>query len=169
MKSLKTLFLLSFMILVAFCGYSQNYVTIAREGKVFDTPANKYVTLNQKNEEVKVVPGMVFKTTEKKPGWLMIEYSPGLRGYVSEQIIAETLKMPSPGNYAIINMPGKKLNASKQGDEWIGSLEGKSYAGKAFKNVVVFFDDQNKPAFTLVDFGQGPTVASYDNTVTKFF
>lgn len=150
-------------------GFAQTYVTIGKAGKVYDEANMKYVTLNQNNEEVNVVPGMVFRQTDKTPGWEMIEYSPGLRGYIPETMVASELKEPVAGNYKVANNPQQNFIVTLDGDQWTGTTDGKTFTGKRFNNVIVFFDNDKNRLYTLADPGTGGTVINYDNAVTKFF
>lgn len=165
-KLLSTLFFLTFSITVSF---AQSYIVVAKPGKIYDEPNTKYVTLNTENQELSVVPGMVFKQTEKTPGWVMIEYSPGLRAYLQETLLASQLKTPVPGVYTVKNNPSQKFNVTQEGENWAGNVNEKNYKGKKFNNVVVFFDEQNNPAYTLADPGEGGIIIDYNDKVTKFF
>lgn len=167
-KNLRSLFLL-FSMIVSVSVMADSYVVISKESKVFDDASPKYVTLNEDNEEVSLTPGMVFKTTEHVPGWYLIEYSPGLRGYVQEQAVASTVKNPQPGNYPVKNNPSQKISVQNKGDDWSAEVSGKNYKGLRFENILIFPDDRGNPAFSLVDLGSGPIVVTYDNALTKFF
>lgn len=145
------------------------FIVVGKQAKVFDTPnAKGYVTLNQKNEEVVLLPGMAFKSHEDSKGWTLIEYSPGLRGYVANPMLVSPSEV-IPGSYKISNHTGKILHAEKNANGWTGTVDSKAYEGKAFGNVVIFFDDKKNPAYSLVDCGAGPIVVSYANEITKFF
>lgn len=146
------------------------YVTVSIAGKVFDEPnAKGYVTLNQNNKEVTVIPGMVFKSLEHQAGWYMIEYSPGLRGYVSEEILETPAKAPVAGTYKLANAPAKKVTVADNG-KWTLQADGKTLTGKAVGYVVVFGGDESGyPAYSLVQLADGPAAVTYDNTVTAFF
>ena len=149
--------------------YAQTYVVVGKNGKVFDEANTKYVTLNQNNEEVTVIPGMVFKSTEQTPGWAKIEYSPGLHAFVPENILTSELSTPVAGNFQVKNNSSQQLQAIQDGDRWKATVDGKSYSGKAFGNIVVFFDNSNNPAYSLVSPGGETIVITYDNNVTNFF
>lgn len=152
------------------CAAADDYIVIAKDAKVFDEPkATGYVTLNRDNQEVCLAPGMAFKSLEKKPGWNVIEYYPGLRGYVSDQVKAAKTVMPKAGVYPVANKKTDKLKVEGGGNAWSATANGKSFTGKAFGNVVVFFDDKNNPAYTLTDTGNGTVAMTYDNGVTRFF
>ncbi len=161
----------SFMAVAASCSaFAESYVVIGKEAKVFDAPnATGYVTLNTKNEEVVLQPGMVFKVNDSANGWYVIEYSPGLRGYLSEQAKAATTAAPKAGTYTVSNSPSRKLSVTGSSDKWSANIGGKQYSGKAFGDVVVFFNENGTPIYTLTDLGSGPIVMTYDNSVTKFF
>lgn len=149
---------------------ADTFIAVNKETKVFDEPdATGYVTLNQKNEEVTALPGMVFKSSENKGGWNLVEYSPGLRGYISDQVKQSKFVLPKAGTYKVANKPADKLTVECNGDKWTATVAGKTYQGESSGNIVVFLDDRNTPAYSLVDFGNGPIVMTYDNSVTKFF
>ena len=163
--------LFGFMALIAgtLSALGENYVTIGKAGKVFDEANNKYITINQKNQDVNIIPGMVFKSSERVPGWIMVEYSPGLRAFVPESIVTADLSAPAPGIFKIANNPSQEANITNSDDIWSITVNGKKFNGKKFGNVVIFTDDSNNVLFSLVDFGEGPTVMTYDNSVTNFF
>lgn len=148
----------------------EEYIIVGKDAKVFDEPnAKGYVTLNRKNEEVILTPGMIFKTLENSKGWYIIEYSPGLRGYLSEQCKVTTLNAPAPGVYAVANAPSQKIDISTNADSWSATVGDTRYNGKAVGKVIVFTDNKGKMAYSLVDIGDGPIAISYDNAVTNFF
>lgn len=150
---------------------AEDYIIIGKESKVFDTPdASKgYVTLNQKNQEVIIKPGMVFKTLENSKGWHMIEYSPGLRGYLSEQVASKTTKKPLAGVYVVSNNPKIKLTIENTDGKWNASAADKKFHGTLSGNAIIFLDDNKHPAYSVVDLGEGPIVMTYDNNTTNFF
>ncbi|MBD5355929.1 MAG: hypothetical protein HDR88_02850 [Bacteroides sp.] len=150
--------------------FADNFVVVGKEAKVFDEPNTKsYVTLNTKNQEVVLYPGMVFKSLETSNGWYMIEYSPGLRGYLSEQAVGIATKLPKSGTYPVKNSPTQKLNAYLEDDKWSATVGDKQYHGKAFGNIIIFFDDKQTPAYSLLNLEDNPIVMSYDNKTTNFF
>ena len=164
--------ILSFLFLAAisWCGcHAEDYVAVAKNGNIYDDANAKYVTVNQDNDELVVIPGMVFETSQHTPGWYKIEYSPGLHAFIPDQIVATSLTPVKAGIYDIKNNPGHQLAVEGNGDNWTASSEGKTYKGKKTENIVVFTDNSNKIIFSLVDLGEGPIVISYDNSVTKFF
>lgn len=170
MMNIKKIALSFFTFAVSFSVFADEYVIIGKESKVFDEPdATGYVTLNTSNEEVSLVPGMVFKTMDNEQGWYIIEYSPGLRGYLSEQAKAVKTVSPKSGTYTVSNNPSQKLTTSVSGDKWNGKIGDKTYPGQAFGDAVVFFDEKGNPAYSMTDIGNGAVVISYDNAVTKFF
>lgn len=155
---------------ISFTALADDFISIAKNGKVFDTPdATGYVTLNTGNKEVVLSPGMVFKVIEKSSGWNMIEYSPGLRGYVSDQIKAQKSVLPKPGVYQVKNKPVDKIEVGQAAQSWTAKSGTTSFKGKQFGNYVIFFDAAGNPKYSLVDLGEGPVVMVYDNSVTHFF
>ena len=169
MRKINFVAIVSALLSLASSVWGADYVAVAKEGKVFDDPSPKYVTLNEKNVEVIVSPGMAFKTSEHLPGWYLIEYSPGLRGYLQEQTVSTSVSQPMAGTYEIKNNPGHKITIQKQGDNWTASSEGKTYNGTNNEDIVVFMDNQGNIAFSLVDLGDGPVVMTYENSITEFF
>lgn len=149
--------------------FATDYVAIAKNGNVYDEANTKYITVNMNNENVAVVPGMVFSTSEHIPGWYMVEYSPGLHAYIPEQIVANNFTIPYPGNYKVANNPSQSITIDNENDHWTASSNGKFYKGNRNEDIVIFMDDANNPAFSIVDFGNGPIVITYENSVTKFF
>lgn len=148
---------------------AQDYIVIAKDGNVYDEANAKYITVNQNNDDVAVIPGMVFSTTEHTPGWYKIQYSPGLHAFIPEGITASSLKSVTSGTYDIINNPGHKLNVQGSGEDWSANADGKSFKGKQNGNIIVFFDNNNNLIYSIVDIGNGPIAISYDNSLTKFF
>lgn len=170
MMDLKTISLSAMMAMASFAAFAEEYVVIGKEAKVFDSPdATGYVTLNTKNGEVVLQPGMAFKINDNSQGWYVIEYSPGLHGYLSEQAKAVTAVTPKAGDYKVSNNQGQKLKATGNADKWTATVGDKLYQGKSFGNVVIFVDEKGTPAYSLTDLGEGPIVMTYDNAVTKFF
>lgn len=149
--------------------YAQDYIAIAKNGNVYDEANAKYITLNQNNEDVNVIVGMVFSTTEHTPGWYKIEYSPGLHAFIPEQIVSSNFNTVSPGTFSLVNNPGQKITVENNGGVWAANANGKTYKGVKSENILVFLDDSKKVAFSLVDLGNGPIAITYDNSVTKFF
>ena len=148
---------------------AKDFLAIAKNGNVYDEANAKYITLNQNNEEVSVVPGMVFETSQHNPGWYMIEYSPGLHAFVPDQIVSSDFKPIQAGEYDIKNQSGHKLSVKNSGQDWTATVDGNVYQGLKSENILVFYDSNNKIAFSLVDIGNGPVAFTYDNAVTKFF
>lgn len=148
---------------------AQNYVAITREGNVYDEASAKYITLNQNNDEVAVIPGMVFPTSEHTPGWYMVEYSPGLHAFIPDQIVASNFQEIKPGSYTIKNNANKQLKAEGSGDNWTATVDGTTFKGVKWEDILVFVDANNNIAYSLVDLGEGPIAITYDNKVTKFF
>lgn len=170
-RKVLTLTLLSFLFAsFTFNAKAEEYVVISKPTKVFDSANTKgYVTLNSKNEEVSLQPGMVFKTLEASNGWDLIEYSPGLRGYLSQQATTKDTLLPKEGAYSVSNIANKKINISNNNNSWSANVDNKTYNGNSFGNVVIFFNEKGQPAYSLTDIGNGSIVFSYDNAVTGFF
>lgn len=155
-----------------YCGFSvsaQDFIAVAKDGNVYDEANAKYITVNQNNDDVSVVPGMVFSTNQHIPGWYKIEYSPGLHAFIPDQIAATTFKPVVAGTYDIKNYDGHKLSVEGSGNDWSASVDGKNYKGEKFEEIILFKDESNNIIFSLVDIGTGPIAVTYDNKVTKFF
>lgn len=151
---------------------AQDYVVIGHEGYVFDKPNSKsYITTNQMGENVELLPGMVFRCAESRDGWDLIEYTPGLRGFILKAIEsgAGSLGTPVPGVYPVANKPGSEAKIEANGSNWTATLDGVSYSGAIHDGALVFFDSQANPALSLVVSGGQPIVFSYDNSLTRFF
>lgn len=149
--------------------YGVDYVAVAKNGNVYDEANAKYITVNQDNEDVAVVAGMVFATTQHIPGWFKVEYSPGIHAFIPDQIAASSFKPVGAGTFDIQNNPGHKLTVEGAGTNWSATSDGKSYKGEKFEEMLIFLDSKNNVAFSLVDLGNGPIAITYDNSVTKFF
>ena len=166
----RILSLVALSIITTLSVFSQDYIAIGKPGSAYDDASTKYITVNQDNENVNVIPGMVFVTSQHLPGWYKIEYSPGLHAFIPEQIVAINYNVPKPGTYAIKNNPGQSITINNDNGNWAASLNGKTYAGSTKdNNIIIFVDDSNNKAFSLVDLGDGGIVINYDNAVTKFF
>ena len=169
MKKISNFLLVAIMGLCAIPCYAQDFIAIAKDGNVYDEANTKYITLNQDNQDVSVIPGMVFKTTDHPAGWYKIEYSPGLHAFIPEQIVAGNFITPKPGKYRVANLSAQTMEVQSTPDGWTCSVAGKSYKGSQFGDIIVFFDKENNIAFSLVDLGNGPIPITYDNVVTNFF
>lgn len=160
--------LLAITLSVGLVTFANDYIAIAKDGNVYDDASAKYITVNQNNDDVEVMTGMVFETFQHVPGWYKVEYSPGLHGFIPDQIAASNFVTVAPGTYDIKNYPGHKLSAVNDGNTWTATVNGKNFKGEKIQDIILFFDD-NKIAYSLVDIGNGPIVISYDNSLTKFF
>lgn len=147
---------------------AQDYIAIAKDGNVYDEASAKYITVNQDNEDVAIIAGMVFSTSQHVPGWYKVEYSPGLHAFIPDQIAASSFKPVQAGTYEVKNNPGQNLTVVNDGG-WSASADGKNYKGIESQDILIFVDANNNLAFSLVDIGTGPIAISYDNSVTKFF
>ncbi len=149
---------------------AETFVAVDKPAKIFDEPNVKgYVTLNTKNQEVTPSPGMVFKSLENSNGWHLVEYSPGLRGYISDQRLGTPTHLPKAGVYKVSNKAGATIKVSSDGNAWTAEINGHSYRGTVNGNIVVFMTPDNQQAYSLVDFGDGPIAICYDNDCTGFF
>lgn len=169
----KSLILGSMLALFSFGAGADDYVVIKYETKVFDEPVAKdeYASKNENDGFVNLFPGMAFKKTEKKTGWDVIEYSPGLRGMIMQNMEAgiSDLKAPGAGSYKVVNNPKENVSVSVKGDVWTLKSAAKTFSGRNIGNVVVFFDPDVNPAYTLVTMNGKTYVYNYSNALTKFF
>lgn len=160
-------------VLIFIAGFSfasaQDLIAIGKAGNVYDEASAKYITVNQNNDDVAVIPGMVFPFSQHSPGWYKIEYSPGIHAFIPDQIVSSNFTTVVPGTYEITNNPGHKLVATQSGETWQAVVDGQTYSGKEIQDIILFTDPKNTIAFSLVDLGNGPIAISYDNSVTKFF
>lgn len=154
---------------IAVSALSDTYIAVAKNGNVYDEANAKYITLNQNNDEVSVIPGMVFKTSEHQPGWFLVEYSPGLRAYLPEQLVTTNFNPVKEGSYKIVNNPSNTLVITGNGDDWSATVGNKTYKGTKYEDIIIFVDADNNVIYSLVDVGSGPIAITYDNAVTKFF
>lgn len=149
--------------------YAESFIAVDKSAKIFDSPnAKGYVTLNTADEEVVLSPGMAVRALENSKGWYLVEYSPGIRGYLSEEAVG-TPVAPSPGTYKVVNNPKVMLKVTKGADGWSANDGADNYKGVTLENIVVFLTSDKTPAYTLVDFGEGGKAVTYDNAITKFF
>lgn len=159
-------------LVTAVAVWGADYTVVAAKAKVFDQPsATGYVTQNAQNQDVTVTPGMAFKVTDSEGGWDVVEYSPGLRGYIMKTIEAapSSLGAPAPGSYKVANHPSETVTVSNDGGKWSIRSGNSLCAGAAYGKVVVFTDAQGNQAYTLVCLNGTQTVMTYSNAVTKFF
>lgn len=168
MKAIK-IFALTISLFCSSSVWAEDYVAVAKPGNVYDEANAKYITANQNNEDVAVIPGMVFSTTQHTPGWYKIEYSPGLHAFIPDQIAASNFTPVKEGTYEIKNIPGHKIQVQGSADNWSATVDNKNFKGKKYQEILIFLDSKNNPAYSVVDIGTGPIAISYDNAVTKFF
>ena len=168
----KIIFTLLMALMSSSIVMADDYVVIFKESKVFDEPnASGYVTKNQNDEEVTVKSGMAFKIVDKKTGWDMIEYSPGLRAMLMQNVAAaaDVLKEPKAGDYTLANNNKEMVSVSYANGVWTLGSKGINYNGKIFGKVVIFFDKAGSQSFSLVNLDGKTIVYSYDNNLTHFF
>lgn len=160
------------MICSAFAARGEEYAVIMTDSKIYEEPnARGYVAKNMNDEEVTVSKGMVFKVLEKTNGWEIVEYTPGLRGYIMETVVAPSADLSAPvaGGYNPVNNPAEVANISNADGVWTISVNGHNLKGNKSGNVIVFLDDKNQMAYSLVVIDGRKMVYSYDNSLTKFF
>lgn len=150
-----------------------NFIVISKDTKVFETPVAKdeCAALNNNDQPVIIKAGMAYKIAEKKAGWYVIEYSPGLRGMVMENVVASeaSLKAPVGGTYKVANNPSESVTITSGPSGWELKSGGNSFKGTQDGNVVVFTSSDSTHAYTVVNMTGTPVVYNYSNSVTKFF
>lgn len=164
-------------ILMGFAGcvisFAGNFIVISKDTKVFESPVAKdeCAALNNADQPVVLKAGMAYKIAEKKAGWYVIEYSPGLRGMVMENVIADdaSLKAPVAGTYKVANNPSESVTITSGPSGWELKSGGNSFKGTQDGNVVEFHSSDSAHAYTVVNLSGTPVVYNYNNSVTKFF
>lgn len=163
---------LSVALLANLAAMAQDYIVVSHEANLFDEPSAKsYATTNQAGDDILVTPGMAFKKVDSRNGWDRIEYTPGLKAYIngSMEYAPARLSQPKPGDYVTANS-AQKVSVSTDGQgNWKAVSDKGTYAGKAFGNVVVFNDQYQNQALSLVTAGGKTYLFDYNNGVTKFF
>lgn len=161
------------MIAMAICSIipvsAKDFVAVTKNGNVYDEASAKYITVNQDNEDVAVIPGMVFAASQHTPGWYMVEYSPGIHAFIPDHITSTSLNPVPAGTYTLQNNPQQQITVQGSGDNWNATVDGNSYKGQEVQNILIFTDALGNIAYSVVDFGTGPIAITYDNSVTKFF
>lgn len=172
MNFLKIL-IVAVVVQIATATFAQNHIVIGVESKVFETPMAKdeYAATNEADEPVLLQPGMVFAVKEQKGGWYVIEYSPGLRGMVMQNVVADKSKLKSPvaGSYKVFNQAGKNVNVVVTDGKWTLNAGGKNYTGQSDGASVIFADEAGNEAFSLTNIDGTPLLFTYDNNVTHYF
>lgn len=164
------LFAVLFVICMSIASIIANdYVVISKEGNIYDKANAKYATENQNGDEVTILPGMVFSTSEHTPGWYKIEYYPGLHAFLSEALVSQKFESPKSGTFTVSNKPATEVIITSSGNSWTLTAGNNEYIGFEAGNILIFTDNSKNVIFTQVDLGDGPIVISYDNAVTKFF
>lgn len=157
----------------AMAAFAQNHIVIGAESKVFETPMAKdeYAATNADDQQVVLQPGMAFAAKEEKGGWYVIEYSPGLRGMVTQNVVADKsqLKAPVSGTYKLANQQGVSVRVDNDGGKWTLTSGDKKYNGVADSVSVIFLDDAGNQMYSLTSLSGKPLLFTYDNAVTKFF
>ena len=154
------------------CSYAEGFVTLVRDSEVFDSPNTKgYVTKNFDGDDVKLSIGMIVPVQENKNSWSLVEFSPGLRGYIMDSVIAgaSRLSAPKAGSYTVNNNQKEIVNISNVSGNWTLGYNGKNYTGKAIQGGVVFLNSDKQIAYSISVIDGKTYVYDYDNTVTHFF
>lgn len=151
---------------------SQNYVVVNSATKIYEEPnARGYVARNTNDEEINVIPGMVFKRLDVLKGWDKVEYSPGLSGLIMETMLADNanLEIPDAGYYNPVNNSSETVNIACASGEWTLSVNGHNYKGTQYGPIVVFNTTSGEQMYTLVKINGKSVVCTYSNDITGFF
>ena len=164
------------LLMILFLGLqtgAQELVVIGKESKVYDSPNVKgYATTNRQGQNVVLSQGMVFVKSGSDHGWDLVEYTPGLKGYILQSLEMDqaTLHEPKAGNYTVKNNSSKKVEISGSGVAWVLNVPGgKPLAGSKVGKVIVFRNEFGNVVYSLISTPSGPVVMDYDNKVTSFF
>lgn len=149
---------------------AKDYAIISKETRVFESASSKsYPITNRADDDIVLKPGMAFEIVETSPGWLKVEYTPGLKGYILQQSTAKSAGSSTSikaGKYTIANQPGATLEI-KVTPSLQAISSGKTYEGETADNVLIFKDEFGNPAFTAVRLDGEVVVFSYDPKLTK--
>jgi len=151
---------------------AEKYAAVLKDTKIFEEPdAQGFTAQNQNGDEITVNAGMVFNILEEKPGWYVVEYSPGIRGYIVQSftVPVNELQKPTGGDYSLANNKTVIVNVALADGAWTLSREGKNLTGLEKGNVVAFPDSKGVIKYTIVKFGGKTYVYDYSNALTHFF
>lgn len=153
---------------------ADDYLVVAQQQRVFDEPkTDGYATTNREGADVVILPGMAFKVIDKGVGWAIIEYSPGLKGYVMLSMMESDSNLAAPhgGTYTVGNAKGDELMVRGTGKYWAATSNRHPVLmhGEIYGPVIVFFDENEHPVYTLTVVGGKPQAMAYDNELTHFF
>lgn len=148
-------------------------IVIGADTKIFETPIAKdeYCAVNDSDQPVILQKGMAFKVLEEKAGWYIIEYSPGLRGMLMTNVIADVKSVSAPGTgaFTVSNNPKEKVSVSKDAKGFVLNSVDKNYNGDLEDNVIIFKNADGSNAYTVTVLNGTPMVFTYSNAITKFF
>ena len=148
-------------------------IVIGADTKVFETPVAKdeYCAVNDSDQPVILRKGMAFKVLEEKAGWYVIEYSPGLRGMLMTNVIADVKSVSAPGTgvFTVSNNQKEKVSVAKSAKGFILNSADKNYNGDLEDNVIIFKNADGSNAYSVTVLNGKPMVFTYSNSVTKFF
>ncbi|MBD5204094.1 MAG: hypothetical protein HDS82_04370 [Bacteroidales bacterium] len=151
---------------------AEDFIVVGHEGKVYDTPNSKaYATTNRDGEDINLSTGMVFKRNETRQGWNLIEYSPGLNGFILQSLVESptSLETPESGVYPVNNIPGTNVKISIENGTWTATLGTSKYAGQLHDGALIFFSAEGDIILSVVKKRGKVLVYSYSNDITKFF
>lgn len=152
---------------------AENYIVIGKDSKVFESPVAKdeFAAVNKDDVPVVLKAGMAFKASEQKTGWYVVEYSPGVRGMIMQNVIApaSAVKAPAAGKYKVANNISEEVTVSGSGENWSLSSGGASFSGIKEGDIVVFPDAKGNIKYTFINYNGKPAIFNYDNTVTNYF
>ena len=162
-------FLLALLsIVISFPVFAQGYIVIGSSAKVYDQPnAKGYATTNRLDQDVVLQPGMCFQSEGNNAGWLKIQYSPGIRGYIMDSALDKSATLPAPGSYKVANTD-EKADLALNGANWTLTVGNKKIDGTVSGAVVVFINQFGNPAYIATKSGGKTYIFNYDNQITNF-
>lgn len=162
------------MLVASFSASADNFVVLATDAKVFDTPkAGSYVTTNRDGNEVVLLSGMAVKSKDLVSGWHLVEYSPGLNGYLMDAMTVAPAKISAikAGKYSVSNNPSEHITIMSDGKKWsaVSSSNPAVMDAEMINNVLIIYNKKGDVAYSAGIVSGKPTVFTYSNDITKFF
>ena len=151
---------------------AEKYAAILKDAKVYEeADPQGFVAQNMKGKDITVSTGMVFEVVDEKPGWYVVEYSPGIRGFLVQSFTVPSgeLQKPEAGDYPLSNNKEVIVNVAFADGAWTLSSNGLNLSGQQKGNVVAFSDKEGNMKYSLVKFGGKNYIFDYSNDITHFF
>lgn len=107
---------------------------------------------------------------ELKGGWYTIEYTPGLRGMIMQNVIADkaSFKKPVAGEYSVVNSPAEKISVTNNG-KWLLNTGTEQIVGTEDNNIVIFLDKEGNQCYSLTNINGKNFLYCYKNSITNFY